>query len=243
MPSLKQIIEDTDTRAGRIFDLTIQALIVLSLLAFSIETLPDLDVTFKYWLGIWEASIVLIFTAEYIARVAVSSKRLSYIFSFYGLIDLAAILPFYLFPGFSTQWLRALRLVRLFRALKLARYSTAIDRLIRALRWAREELVVVLCMALLMLYLAAVGIYYFEHTAQPEQFKSVFHSLWWALATLTTVGYGDVYPVTLGGKVFTGLILLIGLGVVAMPASIIAAALTEVTKKPADSETSSGSKE
>jgi voltage-gated potassium channel len=96
-----------------------------------------------------------------------------------------------------------------------------------ALKIAKEDLVLSLMAALIMLLVASFGIYQFENTAQPDKFSSVFDSLWWALATLTTVGYGDVYPITAGGKIFTGFILVIGLGVVAVPAGIIASALTE----------------
>ena len=92
---------------------------------------------------------------------------------------------------------------------------------------SKEELIVCLSSMLILLYLAAVGIYYFENEAQPQNFSSIFDSLWWAVATLTTVGYGDVYPITVGGKIFTFLILMIGLGIVALPAGIFAAALTK----------------
>ena len=93
---------------------------------------------------------------------------------------------------------------------------------------AKEEFVLFGFVTLILLYLTAVGIYYFENNAQPEAFKSIFHSLWWAVATLTTVGYGDVYPVTVGGRVFTFFILMIGLGIVAVPAGLLATALTQV---------------
>ena len=92
---------------------------------------------------------------------------------------------------------------------------------------AREEVVLFLCAAGIVLYLAAVGIYYFENETQPKVFASVFHSLWWAVSTLTTVGYGDVYPVTLGGKIFTFFVLLIGLGIVSVPAGLVASALSK----------------
>jgi voltage-gated potassium channel len=115
----------------------------------------------------------------------------------------------------------------LFRTFKIVRYSKAIRRFHRALLIAREELVLFLLVTLLLLYFSAVGIYYFEYDAQPEAFASVFHSLWWAVVTLTTVGYGDVYPVTTGGRIFTFVILLIGLGIISVPAGIVASALSE----------------
>ncbi|WP_444927605.1 potassium channel family protein [Microbulbifer sp. TRSA002] len=109
----------------------------------------------------------------------------------------------------------------------MAGYSKAVARFGRAFRMIKEELVLFRVTALILLYLSSVGIYYFESAAQPEQFKSIFHSLWWAVTTLTTVGYGDMYPVTLGGRIFTFFVLLIGLGVVAIPTGLVASALSK----------------
>ena len=109
----------------------------------------------------------------------------------------------------------------------MARYSKAIHRFHRAFLIAREEVVLFLVVALLLIYFSAVGIYYFENEAQPDKFASVFHSLWWSVATLTTVGYGDVYPITVGGRIFTAVVLIIGLGVVAVPAGLLASALSK----------------
>jgi voltage-gated potassium channel len=111
--------------------------------------------------------------------------------------------------------------------MKLFRYSKAIRRFSRAFSIAKEEIVLFGVVTIMLLYLSAVGIYYFENEAQPEAFKSIFHSLWWAVATLTTVGYGDVYPITIGGRIFTFFILMIGLGIVAVPAGLLASALSK----------------
>ena len=154
-------------------------------------------------------------------------------FSFYGLVDLAAILPFYIASGLDLRAVRVFRLLRLVRILKLLKYSKAIDRFHRALVIAKEELILFGFVAAIMLYLSAVGIYYFENSAQPDQFKSVFHSLWWAVTTLTTVGYGDMYPITAGGKLFTFVVLMIGLGIVAVPTGLIASALSQVRDEDA----------
>jgi voltage-gated potassium channel len=224
---LKRIIENNDTRVGRAFDLTIQVLIILSLVTFSIETLPNLSDDTRRWLSFFEVCTVGIFTIEYFLRIVVADRKLGYIFSFFGIIDLISILPFYIASGVDLRSLRAFRMLRLFRILKLVRYSKAIQRFHRAFLIAREELVLYLFVTLLLLYLSAVGIYYFEHDAQPDLYSSVFHSLWWAVATLTTVGYGDVYPITVGGRIFTFLVLLVGLGVVSVPAGLVASALSK----------------
>lgn len=227
MPTLKQVVEDSDTKAGKTFDLFIQAVIVISLVSFTIETLPDLSPTTRTFLRCIEIVSVIIFTVEYLARVLVASNRPAFIFSFFGIIDLLAILPFYLGMGLDLRSLRAFRLLRLVRIFKLARYSAAARRFHRAFLIAKEELALFLFATLIIIYLAAVGIYHFENPAQPEAFSSVFHSLWWAVSTLTTVGYGDIYPVTAGGKIFTFFILAAGLGIVSIPAGLVASALAK----------------
>ncbi len=234
MHDLKAMVERTDTRAGRIFDLAIQTLIVLSLITFSIETLPNLSPVWQTTLQWVEVVIVIVFTVEYALRLYFAEQRLAFVTSFFGVIDLLAILPFYLSTGTDLRSIRAFRLLRLFRIFKLARYSKAMRRFHRALLIAREEIVLFLCVTAILLYLAAVGIYHFEHEAQPKVFASVFHSLWWAVTTLTTVGYGDAYPVTVGGRIFTFLVLLVGLGVVSVPAGLVASALSKARETETD---------
>jgi len=224
---LKAIIESRDPRIGRGFDFTVQALVVLSTISFTLETLPGLTAKQHQLFRYLEIGFVAIFTLEYLLRLWVAQSRAKFAFSFYGLVDAGAILPFYLAMGLDLRGIRALRLLRLFRILKLARYSQAISRLGLALKLAREELILFLAMSIIVIYLAAVGIYYFERDVQPEAFASIPHAMWWAVVTLTTVGYGDLYPVTAGGKVFTFLILFVGLGLVAVPAGITASALAK----------------
>jgi len=239
--ALRDIIEKNDTPAGRRFDLVIQALIVVSLIAFSLSTLPNLSEESRLWLRWLEITIVVIFTLEYLLRLAVSEKKAKFVFSFFGLVDLLAILPFYLASGVDMRSLRACRLIRLFLLFKLVRYSRAVQRFHVAIRLAWEELVLFSALMLIVLFLAASGIHHFEHDAQPEAFASVFHSLWWAVVTLTTVGYGDVYPVTAGGRLFTFFVLMTGLAIIAMPTGLIASALSEARRleqEAADSEDS-----
>ena len=227
---IKQIIENNDTVPGKVFDLFIQALIILSLVSFSIETLPDLSENAKRLLKITETITVIIFSIEYLLRLFVADKKLKFVFSFYGLIDLFAILPFYIARGIDLRSIRVFRLFRLFRVFKIFRYSNAINRFKNAFIKIKEELVIFLIATGFLLFIASVGIYYFENTAQPEQFKSVFHCLWWAVATLSTVGYGDIYPITVGGKIFTSIIIIIGIGIIAVPTGLLASALTETIK-------------
>lgn len=241
MPSLKEVVETNETALGRWFDLAVIALIVVSLITFSVETLPNLPPVIEGALWYVELICVVLFTAEYLLRIIVSENRRRFVFSFYGLIDLAAILPFYLSLGVDLRSVRVFRLFRLFRIFKLTRYSRAARRFHRALLIAREELVLFGMSALFVLYLSAVGIYYCENEAQPEAFASVFHSLWWAVCTLTTVGYGDVYPVTLAGRVFTFFVLITGIGIISVPAGLLASALSKARELEAkEREVASG---
>ncbi|WP_019614938.1 ion transporter [Psychromonas ossibalaenae] len=224
---LWSLLHDTDSRYGRIFAFVIQSLILISLVTFSMDTLPDLSQTTIFVLKRIEIITVIIFTLEYALRIYAADKKFSYIFSFYGIVDLAAIVPFYFIPGVDLRSVRIVRLLRLLRILKLFKYSKALNRLHRAFILVKEELLLFGFVALIMFYLSAVGIYYFEHSVQPDLFKSIFHSLWWALTTLTTVGYGDMFPITVGGKVFTFFVLLVGLGIVAVPTGLIATALSQ----------------
>ncbi|RZN82601.1 MAG: ion transporter [Winogradskyella sp.] len=225
---LSNIVENNDSLIGRAFDIFIQILIIVSVVVFSIETLPNLKPHTREILHSIEIFCVVIFTIEYLARIYIAEKKLKFIFSFFGIIDFLAILPFYLAIGFDLRSLRLLRMFRLFRLLKLVRYNTAMKNFGRAMYVAKEQIVLFMAITVILIYFSAVGIYYFEHEAQPDHFASIFDSLWWSIVTLTTVGYGDVYPITIGGRVFTFFILLIGLGIVAIPTGIISSSMTKI---------------
>jgi voltage-gated potassium channel len=224
-------IENRNALDKPILAWTITALIIYSVICYSIETLPDLSIPTLNFLYYSEIIVVSIFTAEYLYRIYVTPDRLKFVFSFYGIIDLLAILPFYLATAIDLRTLRLMRLLRLSRLLKLVRYNKAIHRFSKAISIAKEELIIFTLASFVMLYLAAVGIHHFEHTAQPEVFRSIFDSLWWAVSTLTTVGYGDIYPITIGGRIFTFIILMVGLGLIAVPTGIVASALSEIRSK------------
>ena len=238
---IADIVQRSDTTAGRTFDWTVLGLIVLSIVILSIDTLPELSPGVRRTLHLGESIITILFTLEYILRVATAPKKLSYVLSFYGIVDLLAILPFYLSAvGVDLYILRIVRMFRVLRILKLLRYNEALKRFGKALTLAKEEVAVYSLATGIMLYLSAAGIYYFEHQTQPEAFGSIFHCLWWAVVTLTTVGYGDVYPVTAGGKAFTFVVLMCGLGIVAVPAGLVSAALSQVRR---DEERTTGRQE
>ena len=230
----RQIVESTESLEGRFFDLFIQATILVTLVAYSLETLPRINDAQRATLIAIERISIVIFTVEYLLRIWVAQRRWAYIFSFYGLVDLLAIAPFYLAMGVDLRSLRVVRLLRLFSIFKLMRFSKAIKRIGTAFSLARAELVLYLSFSCVVIFLAGVGIYQFENAVQPDKFSSIPMSLWWAVVTLTTVGYGDMLPKTLGGRIFTVLILIVGLGLVAVPAGIISSALSEARRLDED---------
>lgn len=224
---LRDIVDNNTTTKGRIFDYCVQFLILISLVGFALETLPDNSQAMKSTLRWIETICVILFSIEYLLRIYVAEKPWKYIFSFYGLIDIIAILPFYLTRTIDLRSLRVFRIFRIFRAFKLIRYNEALTRFNIAARLVKEEIILFLIVTGIFLFLASAGIYYFENPEQPEVFSSIFTSGWWSVVTLTTVGYGDIYPITTGGKIFTFFILMIGVGIVTIPAGLVASALTK----------------
>lgn len=221
---------------GRSIELFLLALILISAIGMGVETLPGLSPWAHDLLRWMEIVFVGIFIGEYLLRLWVTDRPLAYARSFYGIIDLASFLPTLLgllFAGtvFDGRALRTLRLFRLLRLLKAARYLNAAERLGEAWLMVKEEVVVFGMASLAVLYICALIIYQFENEAQPEAFSSVFASMWWAAITLTTVGYGDVYPVTAMGRIFTVTMLFVALGIIAIPTGLVASAMSELRKR------------
>ena len=208
----------------------IQTVIALSCIVFTLETMPELVAHQALFDGI-DRVFTIIFIIELIVRILVVPKPLKYLTSFFGVVDLLAVLPSLV--GINSKGLRIVRLIRIIKLLRNERANRAIARLNKAVQEVRNELAVFSFIAFLVLYLAAVGIYYCENAAQPEVFSSIPASMWWALATLTTVGYGDAYPITAAGKMFAGVVILVGLGIVAIPTGLFASALTKIKDESA----------
>ena len=244
--------EDGD-RAGRIFDLTIMALIVLSIVSIILETFEEIRMRWHPVFLVLEIVTVAVFSVEYLLRIWTADllypdakhPRLKYIFSFMAIVDLVAILPFYLpFVGLDLRFLRTLRLFRLLRIFKLGRYLEALRIISRVFRNSRSQLLIAVTICLIVILFSAILMYTVENPVQPEQFPNAVAALWWALCTLTTVGYGDVYPITAAGKLLASVISLVGIGIVAIPTGIIAAGFNrEMVKKHGEEPEEMGEEE
>lgn len=224
------------------FDGLMMALILINVTAVILETVEELSQEFHGFFYAFEIFSVAVFSVEYVLRVwacveepeAVPShplkRRLKFMGTPLALIDAIAILPFYL-SFFLTVDLRFMRIFRLLRLLKLTRYSPALATFAAVLHSQRRSLGAALMIMLTLLIFAASIAYLFEKEAQPEAFASIPHAMWWALATLTTVGYGDVTPVTLGGQLFGGLVMILGIGMFAVPTGILATGFANEIRK------------
>ena len=228
-------------RIGYLLDWFIMILIMANVAAVMLETVDSLAASYGAFFHYFELVSVVIFTIEYLARVwsAVDGTdyegpitgRLRYASRPLLIVDLLAILPFYLAAaGFAVdlRFLRALRLIRILRLLKLARYSQSLQAFSAVLRRKKPDLVIAVFANAVLLVVASSAMYYVEHTAQPEAFSSIPQTLWWGVATLTTVGYGDVHPITPVGQFFGALTAVFGIGLFALPASILASGFIEV---------------
>jgi voltage-gated potassium channel len=222
---------------GKFIDSALIVLILLNVIAVIMATVAEFEQQYGQLFETFNIFSVVVFTLEYALRVWTSVElnstdssptkiRLAYIFSPMALIDLAVILPFYI-GLFFTLDLRILRVLRLLRIFKLGRYSAAMQMLTQAFRQEYKVLLAAFSILLIMMVLAASGIYLIEHEVQPDYFGSIPAAMWWAMTTLTTVGYGDVVPITALGKFFGGTITLLGMGMVALPAGILASSFSE----------------
>lgn len=215
----------------------ILALIFLSLVLFTVETEPAVADRLGVMLNVLNLLVAGIFGVEYALRIWCCVEddryngwrgRVRYALTPMALVDLLAFLPTFLVLGeTSTYWLRLVRVLRILRVAKLGRYSSSMRIVMNSIRKGWRELVVTFTASMFFLYFSAVALYFVESEAQPEAFGSIPRAIWWAVATLTTVGYGDVYPVTPLGKVCAGIVALIGVAIVALPAGILAGGFIE----------------
>jgi len=230
---------------GRVFDAFdafILTLILLNVVAVIVGTVKSVEARFQSALRWFEVFSVVVFTVEYLARVwACASQseysrpligRLRFMLRPIAIIDLLAVLPFYLtFFTADLRFIRALRLFRLFRVAKLGRYSSSLRLFGRVFRNKKEELTVTMMVMLMMILMSASFMYFAENEAQPDKFPDIPSTVWWAVMTLTTVGYGDVFPITPLGKCLTMVIAILGIGMFALPVGIFGAGFVEEIQK------------
>ncbi|MFC2107517.1 ion transporter [Bacteroidota bacterium] len=225
--------KDNNTRANQIFEYLLITLILLNVIAIVLDSFEEFSNQYGNFLLIFEAVSVAIFSIEYILRIYTAKLKypektevgaiIKFITSTLGIIDLLAILPFYipLIIPFDLRFLRMFRVTRLLSILKLNRYSKALSMIGNVLREKRSDLILTLVVTVIFLLISSTIMYYLENDAQPEKFPNILQSFWWSIVTLTTVGYGDVVPVTDLGKVLSGFLALLGVALVAIPTAII----------------------
>ena len=229
-------VEHRADRTSRWFNGLIGGLIVGNMLATVLESVSSIRQGHEAWFSYFETLSVVAFSIEYVARLwsaaAGFGARVRLMFRPMMLVDLLAILPWYLpRAGVDLRVLRALRLFRVARVMRLGPYVSAQRTLMRMFERCRYELGATLALGILLLLLASSGMYFVEREAQPEAFSSIPAAMWWAVVTLTTVGYGDTYPVTAAGQLLGGVIATLGIGLFALPTAILGASFLEALKE------------
>ena len=231
------------SRINSMFDGFIMVLIVLNVLAIILDTVPSIHGPLEQEFHYFEVVSVIIFTIEYLLRLYVSDlthpsnsrlkSALKFIFSGYGIIDILAIVPFYLpiFFAVDMRVIRLLRLLRFARLFKIGRYNKSLNILFNVLHAKRMELSIIGFASLVVLVISSTLIYYVEHDAQPDMFPSIAASFYWSISTVTALGYGDVYPITNMGKFLASIVSVLGIALFAIPTGIISTGFFELRTK------------
>jgi voltage-gated potassium channel len=237
--SLYEIVFEADTRAGKVFDICLLILIFLSIITVSLESVKSVELQYGNILYVFEWIITIIFSVEYLLRIYIVKKKFAYIFSFFGLIDLFAILPTYIGILISGAHglivIRALRLLRVFRILKMTQYVYDSKYIISALRESRTKISVFLFTIILLVIIIGTAMYLIE--GEESGFSSIPESIYWAIVTLTTVGYGDIAPATALGRFLASLVMILGYGIIAVPTGIVTAEFSKSKRKEISTQT------
>lgn len=231
------IIYGSNTFAGRLFDLILLGVILLSVLLVMLESVEKLDSKYHQFILVSEWVITIFFTIEYFLRILSNRKPLTYIFSFYGIVDLISILPMYLsfiFPGSRMlSVIRALRLLRLFGILNLVHFTGQESQLKLAIKASRTKIIVFIYFVLIVSILLGAVMYVVE--GKESGFTSIPTSIYWCIVTLTTVGYGDIAPVTTLGQIIASFIMIMGYGIIAVPTGIVTAEFSNLRNRRSES--------
>lgn len=230
---LYEIIFEADTREGKLFDLILLLVIIISVALVMFESVPGVREEYRQLLKISEWIITVIFTLEYILRVSIVRKPWKYIFSFYGIIDLLSVIPTYvglvIVGSHNLMVIRILRLLRVFRVLKLTRYTQAGRTLAKAIWASREKISVFIFFVIILVIIVGTIMYLLE--GEEHGFNSIPQGIYWAIVTLTTVGYGDISPQTSLGQFFASLVMIMGYAIIAVPTGIVTAEIINPSEK------------
>ncbi|MBS7332998.1 ion transporter [Faecalibacter bovis] len=228
------IIFETNTRTGKLFNIILLLLILASVGLVMLESIPSINARYHKLLVVLEWILTTIFTIEYLLRIYCTKKHWKYIFSFYGIIDLLAILPFFIgliYPGSKfLSSIRILRLLRVFRIFGLTQFTRGRNVLVIALVQSREKIIAFLSFVLLIVVVIGSIMYMVERNHPESGFTSIPISIYWAIVTLTTVGYGDVAPVTTLGQFLASVVMIIGYGIIAVPTGIVTMEMNKAAK-------------
>mgnify|MGYP000938490086 FL=1 len=239
---LHEVIYEADTSKGKAFDILLLITIIASILLVMLESVENFDSKYHDLLNISEWIITILFSIEYIARIVAVKHPLKYIFSFYGIIDLLSTIPKYLsiflIGTHSLVALRALRLMRVFRILKLARFIGESTNFARALKASKAKILVFLLFVIILCIVLGTIMYLVEGD-KDSGFTSIPRSVYWAIVTLTTVGYGDIAPITALGQFIASIIMIMGYGIIAIPTGIVSSEMTRFNRKSISTNTQS----
>ena len=235
-----EIIFEADTTNGKLFDVILLAAILLSIIGVMLESVDEIDKKYHELIIAFEWGFTILFTIEYFFRIYAVNRPFKYIFSFMGIVDLLAIVPTYLifiFPAaHSLSVIRAIRLIRIFRIFKLSRYLRGAHTMQIALRSSRPKIVVFLLSVMILVIVLGTLMYIIEGSSDTKGFDNIPNSIYWAIVTLTTVGYGDVFPATVFGKVVASFIMILGYGIIAVPTGIVTAEFSRKRKEKVNTQ-------
>ena len=229
-----EVIYEADTPAGKLFDVILLLVILLSILLVMLESIESIGTKYAYILDVAEWVITILFSIEYLARIISVKKPKTYVFSFYGIIDLLSTIPKYIslfvLGTHSLVAIRALRLLRVFRILKLTRFIGESANFGKALKRSRAKIAVFISFVIVLCIILGTVMYLVESNEE-SGFTSIPRSVYWAIVTLTTVGYGDIAPITALGQFIASLIMILGYGIIAIPTGIVTSEMSKSEKE------------
>lgn len=237
---IHEIIFEADTTNGKLFDIILLAAILLSIIGVMLESVYEIDRKYHELIIAFEWGFTILFTIEYFFRIYAVNRPFKYIFSFMGIVDLLAIIPTYLIfilpAAHSLSVIRAIRLIRIFRIFKLSRYLRGAHTMQIALRSSRPKIIVFLLSVILLVIILGTLMYVIESGARTNGFENIPNSIYWAIITLTTVGYGNIVPMTIFGKIVASFIMILGYGIIAVPTGIVTAEFSRKRKEKVNTQ-------